>query len=206
MSYITQNVRPKNKGTKALFSNPILERLSRTHTVVPVSLFSILALGLLYYALAEQNLSLFTTAVLFSAGFIFFTLLEYLAHRYFFHMLPTNKFKAKLQHAVHGIHHEYPKDKDRLAMPPLVALLYASIFYFIFHLLLGEYVFAFLPGILMGYATYLSVHYFVHAYQPPKNFLKLLWVHHGIHHYKDHTVAFGVSSPLWDYVFRTMPK
>ncbi|MEL6652049.1 MAG: fatty acid hydroxylase, partial [Bacteroidota bacterium] len=26
------------------------------------------------------------------------------------------------------------------------------------------------------------------------------------HHYKDDTVAFGVSSPLWDYVFRTMPK
>lgn len=206
MSQYKKNIRPKHNGTKALFSNPILERLSRTHSVIPVSLFSILAIGLLYYALAVQNLPILATATLFLAGFLFFTLLEYLAHRYFFHMLPTTKIKAKLQYAVHGIHHEFPKDKDRLAMPPFVALLYASIFFLVFHFLLGEYVFAFLPGILMGYATYLSVHYIVHAYQPPKNFLKVLWIHHGIHHYKDHTVAFGVSSPLWDYVFRTMPK
>lgn len=206
MSQYTQNIRPKNKGTKALFSNPILERLSRTHTAVPVSLFSLLAIALLYYALAEQNMAILTTTVLFIAGFLFFTLLEYLAHRYFFHMLPTNKVKEKLQYAVHGIHHEFPKDKDRLAMPPFVALAYAFTFYLFFRLILGELVFAFLPGILIGYATYLSVHFFVHAYQPPKNFLKVLWVHHGIHHYKDHTVAFGVSSPFWDYVFRTMPK
>lgn len=206
MSQYTRNIRPKHKGTKALFSNPILERLSRTHTAVPVSLFSILAVGLLYYALAEQNLSLLVTAVAFITGFLFFTLLEYLAHRYFFHMLPTNKLKEKLQYAVHGIHHEFPKDRDRLAMPPFIALLYATIFFLVFRLFLGQYVYAFLPGILVGYATYLSVHFLVHAYPPPKNFLKVLWVHHGIHHYKDHTVAFGVSSPLWDYVFRTMPK
>ena len=71
---------------------------------------------------------------------------------------------------------------------------------------MGDFVFAFLPGFLVGYASYLFVHYIVHAYAPPKNFFKALWVNHSIHHYKDNTVVFGVSSPLWDYVFRTMPK
>lgn len=206
MSQYNQNIRPKNAGTKALFSNPILERLSRTHIAVPVSLFSILSVGLLYYALAEMNLVFLPTLGLFVAGFIFFTLLEYLAHRYFFHMEPSNKIKAKVQYAIHGVHHEYPKDKDRLAMPPLLALVYATLLFLAIRLLLGEYTFAFLPGMLLGYATYISVHYIVHAYQPPNNIFKTLWVHHAIHHYKDHTVAFGVSSPMWDYIFRTMPK
>ena len=200
------HIKPKNKGSKALFSNPVLERLTRTNVLVPISLFAILSIGLAYYALAEEGLGVLTTAGLFVTGFLFFTLLEYLAHRYFFHMLPTNKVKAKVQYSVHGIHHEYPKDKDRLAMPPFIALIYAVILYFLFHFLLGDFVYGFVPGILMGYASYLSIHFIVHAYQPPKTFLKVLWVHHGIHHYKDPEVAFGVTSPLWDYVFRTMPK
>ena len=91
-------------------------------------------------------------------------------------------------------------------MPPIVSVILAASLLYVFHLLIGEYTFAFLPGFVLGYASYLFVHFIVHAYQPPKNFFKALWVNHGIHHYKDHNKAFGVSSPLWDYVFGTMPK
>ena len=91
-------------------------------------------------------------------------------------------------------------------MPPLASITIATILLFILQWVLGDFVFAFLPGFLVGYATYLFVHYIVHAYQPPKNVFRTLWIHHGIHHYKDHERAFGVSSPLWDYVFRTLPE
>ncbi len=203
---MNQKIKIKNKGTKVLFTNPVLERLTRTNSAVPVSLFCLLSVLLTFHAVTNVGIAAHTTAVLFVSGFLFFTLLEYLAHRYFFHMETSTKIRARIQYAVHGLHHEYPKDKERLAMPPFMALIYAGIFYLVFLLILGELVYAFLPGILLGYATYLFVHYIVHACQPPKNFLKVLWIHHGIHHYKDHTVAFGVSSPLWDYVFRTMPS
>jgi sterol desaturase/sphingolipid hydroxylase (fatty acid hydroxylase superfamily) len=112
--------------------------------------------------------------------------------------------RKKLQYTMHGVHHEYPKDKDRLAMPPLLSITLATILLLIFRVILGDFVFAFLPGFLVGYALYLSVHYMVHAFQPPKNFLKALWVNHGVHHYKDGEIVFGVSSPLWDYVYGTM--
>ncbi len=47
----------------------------------------------------------------------------------------------------------------------------------------------------------------VHAFQPPKNSLKLLWLNHSIHHYKeDEHILYGVSSPVWDYVFGSVPK
>jgi len=91
-------------------------------------------------------------------------------------------------------------------MPPVLSATISIILLFIFKLIMGNYAFAFLPGFLVGYSLYLLVHYSVHAYQPPKNILKILWVHHGIHHYKNNKVAYGVSSPLWDVVFKTMPK
>ncbi|MDN5204088.1 sterol desaturase family protein [Fulvivirgaceae bacterium BMA10] len=196
----------KNKGSKKLFDNPILEKLSRTHIAVPIAILTLAAVGLLYWGINNSLISILTAVVLFFVGVITFSLVEYLVHRYLFHMEPNSEFKEKVQYSVHGVHHEYPKDKDRLAMPPLMSAAISTILFFIFKLLMGNFVFGFLPGFLVGYCTYLGVHYVVHAYQPPKNFFKVLWVHHGIHHYKDHERAFGVSSPLWDYVFGTMPK
>jgi sterol desaturase/sphingolipid hydroxylase (fatty acid hydroxylase superfamily) len=45
----------------------------------------------------------------------------------------------------------------------------------------------------------------VHIFKPPRNFLKALWRNHSIHHYKDDSILFGVSSPIWDYVYRSLP-
>jgi sterol desaturase/sphingolipid hydroxylase (fatty acid hydroxylase superfamily) len=144
-------------------------------------------------------------AVLFIGIFVF-TFVEYLMHKVFFHMEPDTPIKDKLQYGIHGVHHDYPKDKDRLAMPPFVSAAYAAILYLIFTLVMGDYALYFLPGFLIGYTAYLGVHYMVHSYPAPKNFLKVLWVHHAIHHYKDPDSAFGVSSPLWDYLLGTLPK
>jgi sterol desaturase/sphingolipid hydroxylase (fatty acid hydroxylase superfamily) len=82
----------------------------------------------------------------------------------------------------------------------------ATILLLLFRLVLGDFVFSFLPGFLVGYAYYLAVHYMVHVYQPPKNFFKILWVNHAVHHYKHGEYIFGVSSPLWDYVYGTMKE
>lgn len=38
--------------------------------------------------------------------------------------------------------------------------------------------------------AYLSAHYIIHVYAPPKNFLKALWKNHVKHHYKDGDVAY----------------
>lgn len=201
----TKESKINNKGTKTLFDNPVIERLSRTHISIPLILFTLYSSGLLYWSLANTALGVGTTVGLFFTGLLSFTLVEYLAHRYIFHMGTYTTLRKKLQYAFHGVHHDYPKDKDRLAMPPIMSLTIATALLFLFRLVMGDFTFGFLPGFLMGYAGYLFVHYIVHAYQPPKNIFKKLWVHHGIHHYKNPERAFGVSSPLWDYIFRTMP-
>jgi sterol desaturase/sphingolipid hydroxylase (fatty acid hydroxylase superfamily) len=197
---------PKHKGSKQLFNNPILEKLSRTHIAVPITVFFVYASALLYWSITHTSLSAGFTIGMFLTGAISFTLVEYMVHRYVFHMNTYTKWRAKFQYTVHGVHHEFPKDKERLAMPPLLSITLATVLLLLFRLVLGDVVFSFLPGFLVGYAYYLAVHYLVHVYQPPKNFLKALWVNHAVHHYKHGEYIFGVSSPLWDYVFGTMKE
>lgn len=206
MTQAAQQHKPTNKGTTTLFKNPVLEKLSRTHIAIPITLFILYSGGLLYWSVVNTSLAPLTTVGFFFIGLLAFTLVEYAMHRYLFHMGTYTELRKKIQYNFHGVHHDYPKDKDRLAMPPLVSITIATTLLFLFRLVMGDFVFAFLPGFLIGYAGYLFVHYIVHAYQPPKNIFKTLWVHHGIHHYKDPERAFGVSSPLWDYIFRTMPR
>lgn len=204
MEATKQNMRPKNNGTKQLFENPILEKLSRTHIAIPVSLFFITGALLGWYAFTHTAMSNLYISVLFLGGAITFTFIEYWVHRSVYHIEPSTEARAKFQYVAHGVHHEYPRDKTRLAMPPLLAVIVASSLFAFMFFLLGEAAYAFFPGFIWGYASYLLVHYAVHAYAPPKNFLKQLWINHAVHHYKDGNAVFGVSSPLWDYVFGTM--
>ena len=197
-------MKPNNKRSRD-FKNPVLEKLSRTHISVPLTLFSIYSGALLYYSITYTDLSTVITGSLFALGLLASTLTEYLMHRYVFHMYTNTEMRKKIQYTSHGVHHEFPKDKTRLAMPPIVSVTLSTALLLLLRLVMGDLVFSFLPGFLMGYAGYLFVHYIIHSYQPPKNVFKILWIHHGIHHFKKNEKAFGVSSPLWDYIFQTMP-
>jgi sterol desaturase/sphingolipid hydroxylase (fatty acid hydroxylase superfamily) len=199
-------VKPQNVGTKQLFKNPILEKLSRTHIAVPLTILSLYSAALLYWSVVNTSLSVGASVGMFLAGVFFFTWVEYNMHRYIFHMGTYTKLREKFQYTIHGVHHEYPKDKTRLAMPPLLSITLATILLLIFRVIMADYVFAFLPGFLMGYAVYLGMHYMVHAFQPPKNFFKYIWINHSVHHYKNGELVFGVTSPMWDYIYGTMAK
>ncbi|GAB3323823.1 hypothetical protein GCM10027299_20430 [Larkinella ripae] len=204
---ITKNkVRPKNSGTKPLFENPILERLSRTHISVPIGIYLVTSTIFGWYAFTYTDMSAAWIGFLFFAGVTVFSLVEYAVHRGVFHMEADTPAKAKIQYTFHGIHHEYPKDKTRLAMPPAAAIFVGAALFAVMFLLLGEASYAFFPGFLVGYSGYLFVHFIVHAYAPPKNFFKWLWINHSVHHYKSHDRNYGVSSPLWDHVFGTYMK
>ena len=67
---------------------------------------------------------------------------------------------------------------------------------------LGEPFFA---GFVVGYLFYDGTHYYVHHFVPTTRWGKFLRRHHMTHHFADHDGGFGVSSPLWDLIFRTMP-
>lgn len=198
--------RPSNSGVKILFKNKFLERLTRTHISVPITILCVFAAGMVAWAVYYNLLSSPTIISMFFAGMLTFSLVEYLVHRYLFHITPNSKAKEKLQYTIHGVHHEFPKDVERLAMPPVLSAIISVVLLFLFVWAMGDYALAFLPGFLVGYCAYLGVHFIVHAWSPPNNFFKKLWINHSIHHYKDNEIAFGVSSPLWDYIFGTIRR
>lgn len=198
--------RPHHKGSGVLMKNPILERLTKTHILIPLFIFTSLPVILIYFGIVEKGFQLPEMVLLFVGGFLFFTLFEYLMHRYLYHLPATTPKREKFVYTMHGVHHDYPKDKSRLALPPVVSLVLATFFFVFYRSVMGDYAFGFLAGFMMGYSVYLSIHYAVHRFKAPKNFLKFLWHHHSIHHYREDDRAFGVSSPLWDIVFGTMPR
>jgi len=201
-----QKISIKKGESKAVFRNPILEKLTITHISVPLLLFYGASIGLISYGLLTTQMSGWQMAGLFWVGLFFWTFFEYMMHRHVFHIVEHLPSAEKFQYLIHGIHHEYPKDKKRLIMPPLMSATLALFFIWIFRTSMGDLGYGFAAGFLSGYASYLSIHYATHVFQPPKNKLKKLWVHHAIHHYKDDTVAYGVSSPLWDYLLGTLPN
>jgi sterol desaturase/sphingolipid hydroxylase (fatty acid hydroxylase superfamily) len=91
-------------------------------------------------------------------------------------------------------------------MPLLTSVPLAVLFYTVFMFALGrpvgEPAFA---GFVVGYLFYDGTHYYVHHFVPTTRWGKLLRRHHMTHHFADHDGGFGVSSPLWDLVFRSMP-
>ena len=189
-----------------LFDNPILESLTRTHVAIPIVIFFLYATGCLYYTVEYTEITTAMTVTMFFAGWFFFTWVEYQVHKGVFHMNPSSELKKDLAYKFHGVHHDYPKDKQRLAMPPIMSITVSTLILCIFYFILNDFAFSFVAGFVVGYACYLFVHYSVHIYRPPGNFLKHLWINHAIHHYQDPTVAYGVSSPFWDYVFGTFPS
>jgi sterol desaturase/sphingolipid hydroxylase (fatty acid hydroxylase superfamily) len=199
-------IKPHNKGTKQLFKSPLLEKLTRTHIAVPVTIFAVYSSVLLYWSCKNTSLSWGTSVLMFAVGFIFFTWVEYQVHRHVFHMGTFTKWREKTQYLIHGVHHEFPKDKERLAMPPLLSITIGTLLLLLSRLVMGDLAFSFVPGFMIGYAYYLLVHYMVHAHQPPNNFFKVLWLNHSIHHYKKGDAVFGVTSPFWDYLYGTTLK
>ena len=89
-------------------------------------------------------------------------------------------------------------------MPAAPSLIIASVFFILFYAILGKNAFPFFPGFMLGYLIYGSMHYAIHAWNPPFKWMKGLWRNHHLHHYKQDDRGFGVSSTLWDHVFGTM--
>lgn len=193
-----------NKGQAQLFKNQYLEFLTKTHPLVIWGMYLPILILLPYYSLKGLNFSGLSVFLLFTGGMFSWSLTEYLLHRFAFHYHAESERGKKIHYLLHGNHHEYPRDKKRLFMPAAPSLIIASVFFLLMYVFLRQYTFAFFPGFMFGYLIYGSMHYAIHAWNPPFKWMKGLWRNHHLHHYKNDERGFGVSSTLWDHIFGTM--
>ncbi|MDB5089116.1 sterol desaturase family protein [Mucilaginibacter sp. OK098] len=187
-----------------MFKSDFLESLSKVHFTVPLYIF-VPVIAFCIYKYTQTGLGAFLFIELFISGLFIWTLVEYIMHRFVFHYEPADKPWAQRMHFVfHGVHHDYPSDAKRLVLPPSMSIPLATGFYFLFNAILPtNYVFGFFPAFILGYLFYDISHYAIHHFNFKGNIWKKIKQHHMLHHYQDPAKGYGVSSPLWDKIFRS---
>ncbi|KAJ1659442.1 fatty acid alpha-hydroxylase [Dispira simplex] len=148
-----------------------------------------------------------TVASYMVLGLVLWSLLEYVLHRFVFHiekLLPDHPLALTLHFTLHGVHHYLPMDRLRLVMPPALGFVLA-------YPLLQMGFAAFPPGIanaliagtISGYIGYDLTHYYLHHGCPFFQHLRAMKTYHLAHHYKNFNLGFGVTVKIWDRFFGT---
>jgi 4-hydroxysphinganine ceramide fatty acyl 2-hydroxylase len=201
-----EHLQPRRKSEGQLFKSKFLERVTRTPIWVPQLMFGVIITGFLWNVLTKMDFTVVETIIFFFSGLLSWSFAEYVVHRFLYHTESNSDTLYSVQHKGHGIHHQHPVDKDRLAMPPLPGLILACGFFGLFYLIMGQKSYMFFPGFLTGYLMYITMHYAQHVIgKPSYKPLQKLWNHHKVHHYTNPYKAFGVSTRLWDFIFGSMP-
>jgi sterol desaturase/sphingolipid hydroxylase (fatty acid hydroxylase superfamily) len=162
--------------------------------VYPVVIVGLTAVGIAHSTWTERA----EWSVIALAGFLLWTLLEYVLHRAVLH-------KKTYFAPMHGQHHASPL--SFIGTPPWVSVVVLSACFLVpvwwrWGFAVAD---ALTVGVMIGYCWYGLVHHIIHhhAHQKSFTFFDELRAWHLRHHYSPKQGNFGVTTPLWDYVFRS---
>jgi sterol desaturase/sphingolipid hydroxylase (fatty acid hydroxylase superfamily) len=197
-----------------LFHSGVLEFFTHIHPAVVLVIWAPVTILLLVLAISSwpTDVPLWQIPLAFVIGLFVWTLAEYVLHRFVFHFAPSTPWQKRASFLFHGVHHAQPRCKTRLVMPPAVSIPLALVFYGLFSLLLStilgarHWVAPVFSGFIAGYLTYDMLHYGTHHFRLRWRAWQFLRQHHMRHHSLTPDMRYGVSSPLWDIVFGTMPS
>jgi 4-hydroxysphinganine ceramide fatty acyl 2-hydroxylase len=188
--YLEQVHRPRHyKGgaSAPLFGN-FLEPLSKTAWyIVPTIWLPPVAYGTY---LGYTHLPPLMAPLYWFLGLFLWTLVEYLLHRFLFHVdeyMPDHPVALTVHFLLHGIHHYLPMDRYRLVMPPTLFLALATPFYKLAHTVFWYDWYAAVmvySGGIFGYICYDCTHYWLHHRQLPA-YIRDLKKYHLAHHYQN---------------------
>ena len=119
-----------------LFKSKFMERVTRTPLWVPQAMFFSTIIVFIYFNVQYQVYPKTLSIIMYVVGLLSWSFIEYLVHRFVYHTETNSKTFLGVQHNAHGIHHQHPRDKDRLAMPPLPGILLASTLFGFFYLIM----------------------------------------------------------------------
>jgi sterol desaturase/sphingolipid hydroxylase (fatty acid hydroxylase superfamily) len=170
--------------------------------------FPAIGVVLLYFSLrAEPQRSMGHILLFFGLGVFTWTLLEYLLHRFLFHIqLPIKNPRTRdMVNGSHLLHHASPRDRNKILVHPLYGLVVSALLYGLLYavFLNAASVALLLTGIWAGFLYYEAVHYRVHFSLSGSGLVARQRRPHFYHHFTNNKECFGVTTPLWDYVFGT---
>jgi len=175
-------------------------RLSKTAYYADFLVYAIVLSGLiLMAALTPSRPERLHWLVAFIVGTAFWTLLEYLLHCFVLHRLPVFS-------PMHAVHHEAPR--AYVGTPTWVSLGILGLVFFAptWCFLSFSAASGLTAGIMLGFLWYGVVHHVTHYRRPRLLAARMPATirRHQRHHFSDQPGNFGVTIPLWDYVFGTV--
>jgi len=160
----------------------------------------------LYRSITRHDNSIVVTLAVFLLGLFSFALVEYILHRFVFHVNTKSPYWNAFHFFAHGVHHLTPLDQSRLTFPPYFSITLGILFYYALEFLMGsKYGEPFEAGLAWGFTLYDTLHYYFHHGNIswlPKYFTDMK-KRHLKHHFKNTDMDFGVTSPIFDYIFGT---
>jgi len=188
-----------------LFKTPLLEACTHVHPIVPLIMWTPIISFLFWRNYMAYHHSLSIYALTMFTGLLVWSLVEYVLHRYGFHFAAKSWLGKRLVFLFHGLHHDDPSDATRLVMPPLPGIVLGYMFYLLFSTIVAApYLDLFFAFFMIGYLIYDYIHYATHHFPMTNPIGRFLKKYHLQHHYSGDYCKFGVSNPLWDYVFRSV--
>src|SRR5262249_49146800 len=140
---------------------------ARAHWVTPIIWFGPLIAYGIYRGISDPRTSGWRTGMFFVTGWLIWTLMEYLLHRYFFHLKPHDDKERIRAFLSHGYHHHFPDDPMRLVAPPVMSWGPAIVVSAIYYLAFGtHYWLPIMAGTASGYVAYDWIHYYTHHGRP----------------------------------------
>jgi len=209
----SENTQAQPDPVIRLFKSDFLEFFTHISPVTVLAVFLPLIGFLLWRAAGLNPTAWWNVPLAFLIGLLIWPLAEYLLHRFVFHWNPANPSERtqRFLFLMPGVHHAQPREKTRLVMPPVVSLPMAALFYGLFWLVVGRlfgapgYVNGITGGFLFGYVIYDMTHYALHHFSLKGAYFRKLRRHHMAHHFKTHNAKYGVSTWIWDDIFKTNP-
>jgi len=166
-----------------------------------ISLFLAMAIPVLFgiSRLEKINYVLFHI-LLFTSGWLSWTFVEYIAHRFWMHGKGNALYYMASRKHLH--HHQHPE--DRKVRPVHRALMLALIIFFIYVSILLKNYFTLFAGFYTGFAGFCLIHYVLHKTWSQQIFKELI-EYHIYHHCKYPDYCHGVTVTWWDKIFATKP-
>ncbi len=172
-------------------------------TLTPFPLF--LPVWLLVLAavatMAERSVGALPLLLAALAGLLFWTLFEYAAHRFVFHLELRSDWGRRLVFLLHENHHQDPADPLRSIMPLTVSLPLGAVTWGMFALAFGATGHAMFLGFALGYVGYDTVHWACHQRPMRGPIAARLKRHHLRHHYAGQDANYAITAIFWDWVF-----
>jgi len=143
--------------------------------------------------------------LLLMSGILSWGLVEYVLHRFLFHLNTRSIIGLNFVYPAHLSHHENPKATEHLFASLLISLPIATAYWMLAWFAVGtwraaSYLFI---GLVAGYFSYEWLHFQAHHGRSRQPLLRYLRKYHLLHHYRSPDLRFGVTSPLFDFLFGT---